>query len=892
MMIRALAVGAALLAATACTELPDIARDTCGNNVLEAGEDCDGVPAFEGATCAPADEVNACFYTCEAAPDCPVGWGCGADGRCRQATPRLTRAPGSPWRFKVQSFAIGDIDGDGHADLVGNNESSIVIRFGTDTGEFPVDSNVSTRTPQGTPQFRDFDGDGLLDVVIPIFSGIFTLLGQSNRTMLPVAYAPLNLDTLLEEAGAPAGTVIRLVPAESDPLTLDTELVVIVAQQMFIADGGAGLPLAQSIAMHVGRIPVAFADACASCDPAVADTRQDWLLAFNEDTAVRAYTTEGVGPTLRPVLRQTIALAAGHEVRRGAQFGDVNGDGYLDVLVGTRGAASEDRVCVAYYREATDDFASPCVVETVFTTAVGGRDPLGWPLAAGDFNRDGKADYVGSDGIYIADLGAPGVGPPGRLDPTAFNTHVQNPWVDAALGDFNGDGELDAAVSIEGTEGIDFYMGSGFGLFNKFHVDTDDPPTFLRAGDFDGDFVHDVAFVLAGGLFDTDGLAVAFGDVGGGPSDPVFMGELERIEQLEPLFQITDEESFDLIVDLMVLSNDFEGSSGRSLAVLQGSSERRMISPFTLADSANPDDIQTPLRVAVGQFAAIDNGAGDTGDVVAVGGSAVAGDVRTSLWLIPGDGPGGALSSADTKRLDLPALDMFDATCADWVAGDLDGDGTDEVVAIDHLAGCPGVGSAFSLSPSLVVLSSASIGTTGGFEPATVEGFVGPKRMQPADLDGDGDLDLLVVFGGEEEGEPARGEPAARSGVVVFWNDGDGLALDGPSSFRVPIFHLLDAAPINLDGDPELEIVALATEVTDGGVFFSDLDPATKAYGAPQRLVRQTANGRLAVGDVNGDGVDDVAWTEGIDVQVFLGVPAPPLGDPRDAAQPTQEDAP
>ena len=57
----ALAVGCA-----ACTSLPDIESNVCGNAVLEYDndEDCDTFVDFEGGSCRPAGTIGECHFDC------------------------------------------------------------------------------------------------------------------------------------------------------------------------------------------------------------------------------------------------------------------------------------------------------------------------------------------------------------------------------------------------------------------------------------------------------------------------------------------------------------------------------------------------------------------------------------------------------------------------------------------------------------------------------------------------------------------------------------------------------------------------------------------------------------------------------------------------------------
>jgi hypothetical protein len=128
-----------------------------------------------------------------------------------------------------------------------------------------------------------------------------------------------------------------------------------------------------------------------------------------------------------------------------------------------------------------------------FATAVG---PMS--LVVADLNGDGNLDIVSVDDDQNNGSSAVSV-LLGNGDGT-FQSHVDYPLPDFAaagvLGDFNGDGKLDLAVSID--DGfVSILLGNGDGTFQQ-HEDFAMPiyGTGLTAGDFNGDGKLDVAVAI------------------------------------------------------------------------------------------------------------------------------------------------------------------------------------------------------------------------------------------------------------------------------------------------------------------------------------------------------------------------------------------------------------
>ncbi len=866
----------ALAACAACADLPDIDPDGCGNLVVNADEDCDGFGDGDGTACGAPDDDNACFFVCGAASGavCPAGWGCGQDGRCRAASGQFEQAPGSPWRFPVRDFDIGDVDGDGHQDLVGDAVASLTIRFASADGGLATDLDVFTPRAQGPVTVGRFDEDELVDAIVPISGGLFVALGSEQREMLPVAYTPFSL-------GDVGTNGLNAVALEAIPANLNTELVVMIGSFMTFMGStapGSAMPGSFDVNDLAGRVPVADLDRDGS--------RLEMALGFAGDDRVHLYTSTG-GPlqgesnnlAVAPYGPGSISLPPGHVVQFGSMLADVDGANGPDLMISVREQlTSRSRIAVAL-NDGSGTLGS-ALIRPVFDRA---DDSSPWPLLAADFNGDGKADYVYPELVAIADFGVDITGVPTTLTPTALAAGQL--WGEAAAADFNGDDIADIAAVSESVDGVDFLLGvtdgngNPFGFFNPFHLDTNEPPRSLRVGDYDGDFVHDVAFVEAGFGLQPDSVSVIFGDTAGGPSAPVSMGALGFVDGVEPISMVVSADTLDAITDLFVLSSSFPDRDSKAVAVLFGSSSRRMLSPFTLSPPVTPEDTDPDpdlaRRALIGEF---NDAAQGFNDVIAMS-EAVAGTDANStgvgvkhLWRVNGSDGKGGLDAATAGFIDMPDDATFLSACSVWTAGDIDDDGLAEAVGIDNALGqdftCFGLGGS---PPGRMLVGTSD--PTSAEDPVSADIVELPGALRAArdvalrDLDGDGDLDLLIAFAGE-----LRGGGGA-SGVAVLWNGGG--ALD-PASMTVVDTGaaVFDADVITLDdgGVPGLIILV------EGRVLISRLDLETKQYGPPEDLGLQKGDGRMEVGDVDGDGVEDFAFTVGTDVTVMLGVPAAPRG--------------
>jgi hypothetical protein len=497
----------AALALAGCTSVVTITPNVCGNDVLEPGEDCDqptGCTSTCRIACAPA-AATTCSGTFDGAC-CPDGMACGADRACHAPTGTLqTTELVQP--FDVASIVVTDIDGDGIGDVMGVGADATSVLYG-DLAT-PLARTVATSSPAPTngvgAVFGDITGDGRDDAVIPTIGGVFAL-ETSSGTPQPISFPVTKGTGLAHERVAAA---LRLGTLVDDYLEYDAvpgtvagrynfQMSVIIAPSLSSASWTTSPPQTNtcgetnmSLASGVrGRAIHPFVDGLQYRVPLVYNGSKAGVCVITADPLVTDSTY---------AIQKTVWTSYGYVAVEG------DGETFFANLISPPGSCPD---LVVPLSDGTNPWSmiltgtgasSACTVNTLAAPAF----VRGLPYAA--MTLAGRPALVTSLGIYTSFVAG--------ANPASLPTRE---WRYAAVGDLNGDGRDDVVtVGTDTDVEVLFQRVGATPQFSVVTIPTDANVEKVSLGNFDGDLAGDVAIATIDPTV-TNGaaeLSIAWGSV-------------------------------------------------------------------------------------------------------------------------------------------------------------------------------------------------------------------------------------------------------------------------------------------------------------------------------------------------------------------------------------------
>ena len=561
-----------------------------------------------------------------------------------------------------------------------------------------------------------------------------------------------------------------------------------------------------------------------------------------------------------------------------AAAGDVNGDGYADVIVTEPGWNNGAGQVWVFYGNAS---GLPATVSWFKL----GSQPFGAfgssAATAGDVNGDGYSDIIvgapsESDGQSLEGKAYVFMGSPSGLAATsAWFEESNQANADfgasvASAGDVNGDGYDDIIVSADqyddpelGEGRVWVYLGGpgGLGLLYQFTAEGNQAganfgASVAGAGDVNGDGYADI-IIGAPGWDDpenAEGRAVVYyGGSGGVGGPPQWTFELNVADaHLGNSVATAGDVNGDGFADVIVGASQYTGVDGVDgefllfTGALSGLSTTPAYSEFGFANER--------LGISVGTAGDVD---GDGLSDLVVGGEAPLIDGRAHIYRFTADVPKTTPAWSGEGNQSSSAYGVSVAS-----AGDVNGDGFSDVLVGSYLwdNGQQDEGKADLYLGSASGLQAASSWTV---ESNVVVGELGISLDTAGDVNGDGYSDVIVG---------APGDPNA--GARVYLGGPGGLAtspawtahtLNGPSTGSFGI-SVASAGDVNGDGYSDVIVGAEGESgpVSQSGAAFVYLGSATGLSPTPAWTVYGTqslskcGHSVASAGDINGDGYSDV----------------------------------
>ncbi|MES2644810.1 MAG: FG-GAP-like repeat-containing protein, partial [Myxococcota bacterium] len=675
-------------------------------------------------------------------------------------------------RYATSLSGAGDVDGDGYDDvIVGAYAYDMFgrawVHHGSASGVSASAATTLTGTAVLNEQFGysvsragDVDGDGYDDLIVSapaidttrvghayVFHGSATGIATTATTTFTGASRYYKFGQRVAGGGDVDGDGYDDVLVAAPAYTSATG-------QVYVFHGSAAGVSPTATTTVTGEATSSYYGLGVSIGGDVTGDGYDDLLVgayYYESQRGRVYlypgSTTGVDTTAITTLTGSKAPGFGHAV---ASAGDVDADGFADVIVGSY---TEDGRAYLFHG------AAGGLSTTATTTLEGDADSLYFGIAvagAGDLDADGYADVVVGESLYSSFTGRVWVFPGSAtgVDTSAVTTILGPAFYSyfgqslAAAGDVDADGYGDLIVGA-------YSYGSQRGRFSVFHGSASGVSS-TAATTVDGAIRSQLGYAVAGA-----------GDVDADGYDDVIVGAPEDSDSYGRAF---------------VFHGSPTGIGATATTTFAGATRfaylGRAVAGAGDVDGDGYADVIVGAPAGQPDYPAL-------GEVLVFHGSAT-GVPTTATTTLTGEAPN----------------DLFGNTLAG--AGDLDHDGYSDIVvsAYEHDSSTGRV--------YVYAGSAAGLGTTAAITltgEATSNSF-GRAIAASADVDGDGWSELLVG---------ARGWDHDLGRVYVYAVDEEGGGEDSGDSGGVDTGAVDTGAPVDTDTGESVDTDTGASVDTDTG---------------------------------------------------------------------------